>query len=102
MAALRNRFSARLKQKRLEKGLTQENLAERSGYSVQYVSKIEANAPSISLEALERFANALEVDPGALVGGGAGQFSLPNAQRARNIIEKCLSELEQAKLILKE
>ncbi len=53
-----------IKQKRKEKGLTQQQLCEKVGISLSYLSKIEAANcdKSFSLAMLNQIANALKVE----------------------------------------
>ncbi len=55
---------SRIKQKRKEKGFTQQQLCEKVGISLSYLSKIEAANcdKSFSLSILNQLANALKVD----------------------------------------
>ena len=59
----------RIKTHRIEKKLTQENVAEFLGISVSYVSRIERAAVKISLETLVKMASFLEVKPAFLIDG---------------------------------
>jgi len=52
---------------RLEKGLTQEQLAERSGFGQQYISDLERGRRNPTIVSLYELANALGVDHVALV-----------------------------------
>ncbi len=47
---------------RYQKGLTQEKLAELSGLHRTYISAVERKRRNISLENIEKIANALEVE----------------------------------------
>jgi len=61
-------FGEYLRELRLEKGLSQRELAERVGVTFPYISKIENNnlaAPSEKI--LEKIASNLEVDPDILI-----------------------------------
>lgn len=51
-----------IREKRKEKGLTLEELAERSGISYTYLSRIEAGKRGLSLENVIRIARALDVE----------------------------------------
>ena len=51
----------RIKYLRESKGLTQEKLAEKSGYSLDYIGKIEVNINNPGLQVLIKIANALEI-----------------------------------------
>ena len=64
---LRKRVAKKIKALRLSKNLSQQEVAKRSGYTVQYISKLEKSNSNLTLDALERMANALEVDAGELV-----------------------------------
>jgi transcriptional regulator with XRE-family HTH domain len=55
-------FAANLRRIRLAKGLSQEGLADRAGLHRTYVGCVERNEKNISIESMERLANALEVD----------------------------------------
>lgn len=58
-----------IQQVRIEKGLTQEQLAEKAVISLSYLTKIEAEncKKSFSLEVLFDIADALEVNPNKLI-----------------------------------
>lgn len=55
-------FSDNVRKYRNEKGLTQEMLAELSGLHRTYISDIERQTRSISLENIQRIADALNID----------------------------------------
>lgn len=61
MSDLRARFGERLKRLRQQRGMTQEQLAEASKLSVDFVSQIERGVSAPSFESLERLAKALDV-----------------------------------------
>ena len=54
------RFGTRLREIRLKKGISQERLAELAGLHRTYVSSVERGERNISLENIDRLANALE------------------------------------------
>ena len=58
----------RLRALRLSKGLTQGDIASRSGFSNAYISKIELGAAGVPVGTLVRLADALEVEPDELAG----------------------------------
>jgi transcriptional regulator with XRE-family HTH domain len=58
MKRARNQFSHALRKLRAERGWSQEELAERSGLHRTYVSGIERGTRNVSLDNLERIANA--------------------------------------------
>ena len=55
-------FGTNLKNYRTQKGLSQEKFAEKSGLHRTYISDIECFRRSISLENIQRIADALEID----------------------------------------
>jgi transcriptional regulator with XRE-family HTH domain len=61
------RFGSRLREIRIARGLSQEDLAHRAGLHRTHISLIERNRRSVRLETLERLAKALDVDPASLI-----------------------------------
>ena len=55
-------FANRLKEFRTSKGISQEKLAELSGLHRTYVSSVERFERNITVDNMERLANALGVD----------------------------------------
>jgi len=60
-------FGLRLRQLRLQRGLSQEALAELADLDRTYVSSCERGRRNISLENIHRLAKALDVGPEALL-----------------------------------
>lgn len=58
----RQRISLNLKRIRQERGLSQERLAEMADFHRTYVSQLERCVTNISIDGLERLANALGLD----------------------------------------
>jgi putative transcriptional regulator len=57
-----------LKKVREDRGLSQNELARRTGYSLQNIQKIEQNRSlSITFEALEKFCSVLQCQPGDIL-----------------------------------
>ena len=56
-----------LKQWRLHRRLTQDQLAERAGLSKPYISQLENGTRQYTQETLERLAAALQADPASLI-----------------------------------
>lgn len=54
------RFGAALKERRLNVGVTQAELAERTGLNRSYISEVECGRASISLDRAEKLARAVE------------------------------------------
>ena len=55
------KFGKRVREKRLEKGLSQEKLAEKADMHRTYIGMIERAEKNITLLNIEKIANALEV-----------------------------------------
>ena len=62
-------FAHRLRTLRLERGLSQEALADIAQLDRTYVSSCEAGRRNVTLRTICRLAAALQVDPGVLVSG---------------------------------
>ena len=60
-------FARRLREIRLERGLSQEQLASLAGLDRTYVSSCETGRRNATIRTISRLASALEVDPCALV-----------------------------------
>ncbi len=63
---LREKFGARVRSLRSASGLTQEQLAERAGISVDFLSLVERGKNSPSFENLDDLADALGVSVSSL------------------------------------
>ena len=55
-------FGTNLRKKRMEKGLSQEKFAELCNLHRTYISDIECFTRNISLETVQKIADALEID----------------------------------------
>lgn len=62
-------FGARLRERRLELGLTQAQVAEKAGVSLRYLSQIEQGSRNPTLVVLIHLCHALGTKPEALVLG---------------------------------
>ena len=58
MNQLKEIVSRNIRSMRLEEGLTQQEVADRTGFKVAYISRLEGNPQNISLEILEKLAKA--------------------------------------------
>lgn len=56
-------FGTNLKKYRIEKGVSQEKFAEMCGLHRTYISDIERFKRNVSLENVQRIADALEIEP---------------------------------------
>ncbi len=64
---LTERFPEVLKEVRLQKGISQEELADRAGLHRTYISQIERSLKSPSLRSLGQIADALEISLSSLI-----------------------------------
>ena len=92
-----------LKKLREAAGLSQNDLARKTGYSPQFIQKIEQNkAKSITLDAAGRFCDALGCKPGDLLEEGDLPKESENQKLASfrtSAVEKKVSKTEK-KLVL--
>jgi transcriptional regulator with XRE-family HTH domain len=63
---LRQKFGARVRQLREAAGYSQEAFADVCGYARSYMSRVERGQGNPSLDAIEVFATALQVEVGVL------------------------------------
>lgn len=62
MEQIKEIFAKNVRKYRLKLNLTQEALAERSGLHRTYISAVERKKRSISLDNIQKIANALEIN----------------------------------------
>lgn len=73
-------IGCRLRSLRLQRGLSQSELADRAGVSLDLVSKLERDArESMSWASMVKLARALDVDPGAIAGKSPRLAPVPGA-----------------------
>ena len=60
-------FGTNLRKYRIEKGVSQEKFAELCGLHRTYISDIECFQRNVSLENIQKIAEALDVEPSALL-----------------------------------
>ncbi len=63
MANLREKFGKRLKSLRLQKGISQEAMADQADIHRTYPSKLENGLRGATLDTIERLADVLDVEP---------------------------------------
>lgn len=91
-------FGLHLKQLRLERGLSQQELATRAGAHVTYISRLERGEAAPGLDLLDQLARALEVPLAELLPSQpADSLSLMQAQ-ARRRLESILQRADTATL----
>ncbi len=82
-------IGSRIKEKRLEKGLTQESLAESLELSPEYVSKIENGRVEVNLKRLAQFSLILECPIEYLVGGTVVESPDYKVYELNQLLESC-------------
>ena len=63
MSQLKKRFGKLLQNVRRRRGLTQAQLAEKAGVSLDLIAKLETGATAPSFKSIEQLAGALDADP---------------------------------------
>ena len=68
ISKIRLQFAQKLKEVRRKARLTQEEMSERTGFSVRYYQMLESkNPPAIKIDGIEKIAKALKVKPAELL-----------------------------------
>ncbi len=75
----------RLRQLREVKGLSQGDIERRSGLLRSYISRVEGGYTAPSLQTLEKFAKALEIEPYQLLFQGEGKPTSPKVPDQINL-----------------
>lgn len=65
--SLAKTVSQNIRSARLEAGLTQKELADKAGFQVSYVARLETTSQNLSLEVVEKICLALAKTPSELV-----------------------------------
>lgn len=97
MAIDYNIMGERIKKARLEKQLTQENIAEKLDVSVAFLSRIERGSSHINLKRLQQLCSILDVSEGYLLSGTSEDSKNYLNKDFQELLEKCTPE--QLKLI---
>lgn len=79
----------RIKEVRLENGLTQEKLAELSDLSASYISKIESGSKKASLKSLVKLGNILGVSIDNFLSDNKNNDFLDYTSKLLSFIEDC-------------
>ena len=99
MAIDYNIMGERIKKARLEKQLTQENIAEKLDVSVAFLSRIERGSSHINLKRLQQLCSILDVSEGYLLSGTSEDSKNYLNKDFQELLEKC--NPEQLKLLSK-
>lgn len=95
---LGKRVSKNVKLIRQTKELSQKELADRSGLTVRYISRLENAPQNITLDVVERLAKGLDCDPSDILGKEPTNAQ-PNerSKEAKQKIDEAMKILKEAK-----
>ena len=100
---LRLRVGRQMKQLRLLRGLSQEQLAEKVGITSKHLGQMERGKANISIDMLDVVAASLAVDAGELFGAtsndGAGAATYVITQHDLDQVEQALRVVERVKRV---
>ena len=82
----------RLKQARINKKITQEQLAEKLDVSVAYISRIERGSTSINLKRLSEICALLDVSEGEILSGAATESASYLNTAFSDLLKNCPTE----------
>ena len=66
---IKEAFGAQVKQLRTERGMTQEELSQRSGLAIRFLQDVEAGNKQASIKTVFKLADGLGVTPDSLIQG---------------------------------
>lgn len=82
----------RLKEARKNKGLTQDQLSEKMGVSIAYLSKVETGKIHINLERLSQICAILDITEGKILNGSSNHSEKYLHSEFYNLLKKCSSK----------
>lgn len=92
-------IGSRLKQARLNAGLTQQEIAEKMNLSVAFISRVERGTSHINLKRLSEFCSILNISEGYILNGVSDKDDKYLYNEFNDILKKCSPEKQ--KLIYK-
>lgn len=92
-------IGSRLKQARLNAGLTQQEIAEKMNLSVAFISRVERGTSHINLKRLSEFCSILNISEGYILNGVSDEDDKYLYNEFNDILKKCSPEKQ--KLIYK-
>lgn len=95
MAIDYNVIGQRLKQARLSKNLTQEDLAEQIDISVAFLSRVERGNSHINLKRLTQICKLLDVDEGYILNGVSSTSENYLTKEFSDLLQKCTPEKQR-------
>ena len=99
-------IGVRLKQARLNKKITQEQLAEKLDVSVTYISRIERGSTNINLKRLSEICDILSITEGEILNGTSKTSPIYLSKEFNDLLKNCPPEkidlvYKMAELIIK-
>ncbi|WP_242392172.1 helix-turn-helix domain-containing protein [Anaeromyxobacter oryzisoli] len=85
LAEIQAYVGANLRRLRAARNVTQEDFASVTGFTVQYIGKIERGKTNSTLDTLRRLANALSVAPAVLLRKATLRPAKPGRPRKRRL-----------------
>lgn len=85
----------RLKKARIQKGYTQENLAEKINVSIAYLSRIETGATRINLKRLNELCSILGVSEALILNGASSNSTTYLNNELASILKDCTPEKKE-------
>ena len=85
----------RLKKARIDKKMTQENLAEKLDVSIAFLSRIERGSSQINLKRLSQICELLDVTEGDILNGVSNKSTKYLDAEFANLLKNCSSEKQK-------
>lgn len=85
----------RIKDARKKKGLTQEQLVEKMGVSIAYLSKVETGKIHINLERLSQICGILDITEGEILNGVSNHSEKYLHSEFYELLHKCSSRKQK-------
>lgn len=79
---------------RLREGISQQQLSNKTGLTVRYISRLENTAPNVTLDVLERIANGLSCSASELLGN---HKSDTNLKKSVDLLDQTIKLLQSLK-----
>ncbi len=88
-------IGARIKEARVKKNLTQEDLSEKLDISVAFLSRVERGNSHINLKRLNQICDVLEVSEGYVLSGSASNQANYLNKEFSELLQKCSPEKQK-------
>lgn len=95
MALDYNVIGSRIRQARLSKNMTQEELSEKIDISVAFLSRVERGNSRVNLKRLNQICEILDVSEGYLLNGAANNSDIYLYQEFSELLKKCSPEKQK-------